>query len=130
MTDIILQAYRVVDELIQDPDIKMLKQLNQQIEHQYKHEIALFNEAKAVYNDVMNTGGHYHPDFKAASKKLAETKSTLYQKAEVAQYLALEKKVEMKLNELLKDMTDRISSFIPTPDALGIVKKGGHCHVG
>lgn len=130
MTDIILQAYRVADEIKNDPDVIALKQLNQKIEKQYQNEIVAFDQAKDVYNDVMSTGGRYHPDFKVASKQLAETKRELYEKPDVITYLALEKKIETKLNDLLKQIAEQISPFIPMPDALGMVKKGGHCHVG
>ncbi len=130
MTDIILQAYNVLDEIVKDPDVIALKKLNKEIDEKFSNEIKAFSEAKNVYDDVMSTGGHYHPDFKKVTLKLSEAKSTLYQKPEVSDYLKLEKKVETKLNDLLREMTNRISSHIPTPNAIGIVKKGGSCHVG
>lgn len=130
MTDIILQAYNVVDEIVKDPDVITLKTLNKAIDAKFPNEIAAFTKAKKAYSDVMSTGGNYHPDFKKVTLELSETKSELYQKPEVSEYLKLEKKVETKLNDLLKEMTQCISSHIPTPNALGIVKKGGSCHVG
>ncbi len=130
MTDIIIQAYHVVDEIAKDPDLIALKKQNQIIEKKYLNEIKTFRQVKNEYSDILNTGGKYHPDFKKVSTKLSETKRVLYEKEEVKTYLTLEKKVEMKLNDLLKNIANRISSHIPTPNALGIVKKGGHCHVG
>lgn len=130
MTDIILQTYEAVDEMMTDEDIVTLKTLNKIIDEKYQDEIEAFSQAKDVYGDIMATGGHYHPDFKQASLKLLETKTALYQKDEVKTYLALEKKVETKLNDFLKAITERISPHIPTPNALGMVKKGGSCHVG
>lgn len=130
MTDIILQAYNVMDEIVKDHDVITLKKLNKIIDLKYADDIKAFSHAKDVYADIMTTGGHYHPDFKDATIKLSQTKTTLYQKEEVKAYLTLEKKVETKLNNLLKEMTDRISSHIPIPNAIGIVKKGGSCHVG
>ena len=130
MTDIIIQAYNVVDEIVKDPDVITLKKMNQTIDKIYPSEIRNFEQAKIAYADVMATGGHYHPDFKEVSQRLSETKTLLYEKPEVKTYIMLEKKVETKLNELLKEMTKRISSHIPTPNAIGIVKKGGSCHVG
>ncbi len=130
MTDIILQAYNVVDEIVKDPEVIALKKLNKTIDKKFKSEIKAFSDAKEVYSDVMSTGGHYHPDFKAVTVKLSKAKLELYEKPEVSEYLKLEKKVETKLNDMLKKMTERISSHIPTPNAIGMVKKGGACHVG
>ena len=130
MTDIIMQAYQVVDEIVKDQDVIDLKRLNRFIDKTYPKEIEAFRQAKDVYAKIMATGGSYHPDFKQATIRLSETKTALYQTDEVKTYNALEKKVETKLTELLKEMTHRISPHIPTHNAVGIVQKGGSCQVG
>ena len=129
MTEIIMQAYNVLDELKTDPLFIQMKELDQKIASLYQKEIQAFTKAKEVYEDVMTTGGSYHPDYKDAIRKLAETKSELYRKPEVMQYVQTEKAFQDMINEFLQQMTSMVSTHIKTPNKLGIVQKGGSCHV-
>lgn len=129
MTEIIMQAYNVLDELKTDPLFIQMKELDQQIASLYQKEIQAFAKAKEVYEDVMTTGGSYHPDYKNAIRKLSETKSDLYGKPEVMQYVQTEKAFQDMMNEFLQQMTSMVSTHIKTPNKLGIVQKGGSCHV-
>lgn len=129
MTDIIMQAYNVLDELKNDPKYLLMKELDQKIGNQYQNEIKAFHDAKSIYDDVMATGGTYHPDFKQAVKTFAETKAILYGMPEVSLYFQTEKAFQDEINEFLKEMTDAVSSHIKTPNKLGIIQKGGSCHV-
>jgi cell fate (sporulation/competence/biofilm development) regulator YlbF (YheA/YmcA/DUF963 family) len=129
MTEIIMQAYNVLDELKTDPLFIQMKELDQKIASLYQKEIQSFTKAKEVYEDVMTTGGSYHPDYKDAIRKLSETKSELYGKPEVMQYVQTEKAFQDMINEFLQQMTSMVSTHIKTPNKLGIVQKGGSCHV-
>lgn len=129
MTDLIIQAYHVLDELKKDPHYLKMKQLDRLIADTYPDTIRTFHETKKVYDDIMATGGSYHPDFKQAVKQFSEAKATLYQQPEVTQYFEAEKAFETMINDFLKEMTESISSHIKTPNKLGIVQKGGSCHV-
>jgi cell fate (sporulation/competence/biofilm development) regulator YlbF (YheA/YmcA/DUF963 family) len=129
MTDIIMQAYQVLDEIKQDQTYVEMKRLDKLIPQTYAKEIEAFQQAKKVYDDVMATGGSYHPDFKQAIKNFSEAKAVLYAKEEVSRYFQLEKALQDEINAFLKDMTDAVSSHIKTPNKLGIVQKGGSCHV-
>jgi cell fate (sporulation/competence/biofilm development) regulator YlbF (YheA/YmcA/DUF963 family) len=129
MTEIIMQAYNVLDELKTDPLFIQMKELDQKIASLYQKEIQAFTKAKEVYEDVMTTGGSYHPDYKDAIRKLSETKSELYGKPEVMQYVQTEKAFQDMINEFLQQMTSMVSTHIKTPNKLGIVQKGGSCHV-
>ncbi|HAX03965.1 MAG: hypothetical protein A2Y45_07370 [Tenericutes bacterium GWC2_34_14] len=129
MTEIILQAYIVLDELKQDPMFTEMKALDLYIMNTYQEEIKVFQNAKHIYDDVMATGGTYHPDFKKAVKDFSEAKATLYAKPEVSRYFQLEKSFQDDINAYLKTMTDTVSTHIKTPNKLGIVQKGGSCHV-
>ncbi len=129
MTEIIMQAYNVLDELKTDPLFIQMKELDQKIASLYQKEIQSFTKAKEVYEDVMTTGGSYHPDYKDAIRKLSETKSELYGKPEVMQYVQTEKAFQDMMNEFLQQMTSMVSTHIKTPNKLGIVQKGGSCHV-
>jgi cell fate (sporulation/competence/biofilm development) regulator YlbF (YheA/YmcA/DUF963 family) len=129
MTEIIMQAYNVLDELKTDPLFIQMKELDQKIASLYQKEILAFTQAKEVYEDVMTTGGSYHPDYKDAIRKLSETKSELYGKPEVMQYVQTEKAFQDMINEFLQQMTSMVSTHIKTPNKLGIVQKGGSCHV-
>lgn len=130
MTDIVMKAYDVADEIIADPNFKEIVRLNKLIDQLYPKEIEAFEQAKIKYDDVMNTGGKYHPDFKDVTILLSETKSALYNKPEVVKYRELESNFEKDLNNFIFDMSQKISDNIPSPNAFGIVKKGGSCHVG
>lgn len=129
MTEIIIQAYRVLDELKEDPQYIKMKTLDRLIGELYPEEIQAFHQAKAIYDDVMATGGSYHPDFKQAVQTFSTAKMTLYSKPEVIDYFQTEKAFELDINTFLKTLTDNISSHIKTPNKLGIVQKGGSCHV-
>jgi len=130
MTEIIMQAYETADEIVSDPRFKRIVTLNKLIDQLYPNEIKAFDEAKIKYDDVMSTGGKYHPDFKKVTKLLSETKAALYNQKEVLEYRQLEREFEQDLNTFIFDMTSKISEHIPSPNAFGLIKKGGSCHVG
>ena len=129
MTEIIMQAYQVLDEIKSDETYLKIKSFNRLVSELYQKETEAFQKARLHYDQVMAEGGTYHPDFKDTIKKLSETKSILYSKEEVKTYFELEKKFETELNDFLHDLTQAVSSHIKTPDKLGIIKKGGSCHV-
>jgi cell fate (sporulation/competence/biofilm development) regulator YlbF (YheA/YmcA/DUF963 family) len=129
VTDIIIKAYDVLDEILSDPSIEEIKHLNKNIDLLYKKEISAFNDAKIKYQRVLNEGGTYHPDYKQSIKVLSETKKVLYEMPEVKKYLELELEFEAKLNEFLNKISKTISDHIPAPNKFGMIKKGGSCHV-
>lgn len=129
MTDLIIQAYHVRDEILHDEIYLELKRLDQSIALNYRNEIVSFNQAKESFDRIHQEGGMYHPDYKDASKKLSETKKALYETLEMKRYLELERKLQTELNTFLNDLTEAISPHIKTPDVFGIIKKGGSCHV-
>ncbi|MBU1093309.1 MAG: YlbF family regulator [Firmicutes bacterium] len=129
MTDMIMQAYNVLDEIKADPMYQSIKTFDRLITSKYKEEIKVFNEANKVYNQVMAEGGTYHPDFKEAVKTFSQAKSNLYQKQEVVQYFEMEKQFQEHLNDFLTQLSQAVSNHIKTPNKMGIVTKGGSCHV-
>ena len=129
MTDIIIKAYDVLDEFLEDPSLPEIKKLNQSIDKLYKNEVKAFNDAKTKYEQVLNEGGTYHPDYKQCVKILSETKKALYETKDVKRYLELELALEAKLNAFLNDISKTISEHVPTPNKFGMIKKGGSCHV-
>lgn len=129
MTDIIMQAYNVLDEIKDDPMYQSIKTLDRLITSKYKEEIKVFNQANKVYNQVMAEGGTYHPDYKEAVKTFSQAKSNLYQKQEVVQYFEIEKQFQEQLNDFLTQLSQAVSNHIKTPNKMGIVTKGGSCHV-
>lgn len=130
MTDIILQTYQVLDEIKNDPNYIELKRLDKLIVENYGKEIFDFQSTKISYDQIMQEGGTYHPDFKEVANKLSEAKKALYSKEEMKMYLDLEKKIQDELNDFIIQITSSISKYIKTPNKLGIVSKGGSCHVG
>jgi len=129
MTDIIMQAYQVLDEIKEDPKYIEIKYLDQKMLELYAKEIEVFQDAKVKYDQVMSEGGSYHPDFKETIQKFSESKTALYSQTEVKRYFEVEKEFQDELNAFLFEMTQAVSSHIQTPNKLGIVKKGGSCHV-
>lgn len=131
MTDIILQAYEVLDEIKRDPRYQEIKHIDQMILQFFQDEINHFRKAKEHYDEIMAQGGHYHPDFKEAVKVFSEAKNTLYSKEEIKRYFQLEKEIQDEINAFLSELSQSVSSHIKTPNKLGIVSKGGgSCHVG
>jgi cell fate (sporulation/competence/biofilm development) regulator YlbF (YheA/YmcA/DUF963 family) len=129
MTSIIMQAYQVLDEIKKDPTYQQIKHFDRVAAGLYQKETLEFQKARARYDQIMNEGGTYHPDFKDAVRTLSDAKAILYSKEEVKTYFELEKKFETELNDFLFELTKAVSSHIKTPDKLGIIKKGGSCHV-
>ena len=131
MTDIIIQAYEVLDEIRRDPRYQEIKAIDQTIIQLFQQEIAHFRKTKEHYDEIMSQGGHYHPDFKEAVKAFSEAKNDLYSKPEVKRYFQLEKEIQDEINDFLIELSQSVSSHIKTPNKLGIVSKGGgSCHVG
>lgn len=130
MTEIIMQAYEVLDEIKHDPVYLEIKKLNRLINQNYQEEINRFTKSKNTYEAILNQGGSYHPDYKSVIKDMSQAKQELYTKEEVKTYLELEKQFELELNSFLSKISESISSYIKTPNKLGIVTKGGSCHVG
>jgi len=95
----------------------------------YPVEIKAFQDAKIKYDLVMSKGGSYHPDFKEVVQMFSESKQKLYSMPEVKRYFEVEKEFQDELNQFLFEMTQAVSSHIQTPNKLGIIKKGGSCHV-
>lgn len=129
MTEIIMQAYNVLEDILKDPKIKEIKNLNHKLDQLYPNEIKAFEEAKIYYQKVMDEGGKYHPDYKDAIKKLSESKKNLYEQPDVKRYLSLELEFETELNEFLNELSKTVSDHVPAPNKFGMIKKGGSCHV-
>jgi len=129
MTSIIMQAYQVLDEIKKDPTYQHIKRFDRLVTSLYPEETLAFQKARALYEQIMNEGGTYHPDYKDTVRALSETKTNLYSKEEIKTYFELEKKFETELNDFLFELTQAVSSHIKTPDKMGIIKKGGSCHV-
>lgn len=129
MTEYIMQAYNILDEIKEDPIYQEIKRLDHLMLERYAKEIKLFQEAKAHYDLIMSEGGTYHPDFKEAVKAFQQAKLDLYGKEEVKKYFELEKVFQDELNTYLNELSSVVSEYIKTPDKMGIIKKGGSCHV-
>jgi len=129
MNDIMMQAYHVLDEIRAHQTYQEIKRLDLLMLELYKKEIQAFQRAKIKYDQMMAEGGTYHPDFKETVKLFAEAKSELYGKPEVKRYFELEKAFQDDINEFLARVSQAVSNHIKTPDKMGIIKKGGSCHV-
>lgn len=125
MTEIMLMAYDLLDDFIELEEYKRLKQLSKIVESKYINEINDFKKSREIYDDIMQYGGIYHPDFKDAARKLSVSKAILYQKNEVQDLLMLEQKVQNILNQLIDDIKDTVSPYLRTPNELGMTRKGG-----
>lgn len=129
MTEYIMQAYNILDEIKKDPIYQEIKRLDHLMLELYAQEIQRFQEAKTHYDHIMQEGGTYHPDFKVAVQAFQQAKLDLYSKEEVKKYFELEKVFQEDLNTFLNDMSRAVSEYIKAPDKMGIIKKGGSCHV-
>lgn len=129
MTDIMLQAYQVLDEIRSEQTYQEIKRLDKVMLELYRHEIQVFQRAKIKYDQIMAEGGSYHPDFKEVVKAFAEAKSNLYSKEEVKRYFELEKSLQDEINDFLAKISETVSPYVKSPDKMGIIKKGGSCHV-
>lgn len=126
---VILKAYEVADEIKQSADFQALIELKNQIDMNFKNEIIDYHKANHYFNDIMSTGGQYHPNFKEAVMKLSAAKKALFDHDIVKQYFLKEKAIQKILDDLSRDLANKVSSHIGTPNELGILKESS-CHAG
>lgn len=129
MTDIIIQAYQVLEEIKKSPHYHIIKTGNQTILDHHSDLVESFQKAKSDYERIMEQGGQHHPDFKDTVKRLSTAKTNLHQQETVRQYLAAEQSFEAEINAFLHALSRAVSPHIKTPDKWGIIHKGGSCHV-
>lgn len=127
MTEILMLAYDYVDEIKASNEYQRLLWLNDNLTKLYQEEIKAFKTIEKAYNEVMEIGIH-HPDFKKVSSSFVEVKKNLYEKSEVKEYLALDRKIEVKMNQLLEKISTNISTNIPIKNEFGFFKGGGSCN--
>lgn len=128
MTELIMKAYDVLDEIKSDQAYQRFLELDKLIKKTLENEVFEFDQKKQIYQKVMALGGHYHPDFKEVSKMFLEVKQRLYEHAYVKEYLLLEKSIQKELNEITQEMKDIVSPHIKVPNQFGLMdKKKGHC---
>lgn len=128
MTDIIIQAYRAIEEIAADPRLIELRRLNEAIKTTNQREIEAFNRAKDVYERIEREGGSYHPEYKVASRTLSEAKQALYRTQEVKRYLELERQINDELQAFLERIASSISQEIKTSNSPWTKSKGGTCN--
>jgi cell fate (sporulation/competence/biofilm development) regulator YlbF (YheA/YmcA/DUF963 family) len=130
MTDIIMKAYDVRDMYANHPLLEEMRALDAIIRQEHSVAIGNFKTAKDAYNDVMESGGIHHPSYKDAARALKQAKETLFSVPEVRRYHALERELQDDLDAFIRAFTTLISDHVPTDGPLGIMSKGGSCHVG
>lgn len=118
-TDIILKAYEVLDAFKETEDYKELLSLNKKIQDKYKQELESYHKHFKRFEEVFNTGGVYHPDFKEVSKAYQEMKITLFEKEEVKRYFLLERIINEKLSAFSSELMASVSNYYN--------QKGGAC---
>lgn len=118
-TKIINKAYDLADELKKTPVYLEMKRLNELIKTKYKKELNDYQKVFSRFDEILNTGGVYHPDFKEVNSLYSEVKTILYSKEEVKEYF----KNEQKMNEILKEIADEISLSVSNYKDF----KGGFC---
>lgn len=127
MTEILIAAYQLADEIINSSDFIKLKTLNQRINQQYQTELTEFNRLKEAYQQILATGGSYHPDFKEIVKQLSKVKTKLYQTPMIAELLELETLLQERLTKLMKEVAVTISPYIKLPNEVGLFTKERTC---
>lgn len=128
MTDIILQAYRAIDEIDADPRLTELEKLNETIVTEHHREVESFKAAKDTFERIENEGGTYHPDYKEAARTLSEAKKALYEIDDVRRYVELEQQINDDLQAFLDRIASAISPEIRTSNSLWTESKGGKKH--
>ncbi|MDY0346333.1 MAG: YlbF family regulator [Acholeplasma sp.] len=127
--EIILKAYDVADEIKASEAFKSLIALKTYMDDHFKKEVDAYQKAHSRFSDIQATGGQYHPDFKEAVLALSIAKRALYEKKEVKQYIEQEKAIQKILDDLARDLANKISSHVKAPNELGFLKESS-CHAG
>lgn len=124
---ILFKAYEVADEIKSSDSFKKLKSLKELIDQKYKDEIIAFKNASLKYNEIMETGGTYHPDFKETVKVFSLNKRVLFEKKEAKAYLELESLIQKELDDISRSLGELVSTHIKTPNEFGFTKESS-CH--
>lgn len=128
MTNILLLAYDYLDELKQSDYYKEFINIDKELDLKYSNDLEELKIMKDKYDEIMDTGGRHHPDFKEISNLFSTTKKKVFQIDIVKRYLELERQIEEEINSLFNDMSKNISSNIPVFNKFGFIEKnGGKC---
>ncbi len=100
-------VYELVDEIKNSSDYLRYKLLDSLIMEKYPEEIKNFNELKEKYNKALEFG-KYYPNYNKIKNEFFESKNELYGKDLMIEY----KSLEMKLEFLLKEISQRINSAV------------------
>lgn len=128
MTNIILTAYDVVDEIRDSENYVELDNLNKYIKKNLKSIYQKYIDLKVKFDDILSKGGKYHPDFKEVSQQLLIEKNNFYNNEYVKRHMVLQRKLQKELNILSNQIGSSISNNLSTPNEFGfVVSKKGSC---
>ena len=110
---------KYVNIIVNTEEFKRLKELKKIIDQKYSKEIVNFKRCEANYLEALEHK-EYYSNFDEIVKKLSETKSILYNKLEVKEYLALERTIQEMLTNDFNELKQSISSKLGTNKTLKI----------
>ncbi|MDY0277501.1 MAG: YlbF family regulator [Acholeplasma sp.] len=129
MTEILMLAYDYLDQLKASDEYHEYLILSKVIDDKYHDEVLKVNEIKEMFDEVSEYG-KYHPEYKNISEKFSNAKKELFSYQDIKRYLELNRMLEERINDLLREVSFNISENIPVFNKFGfITSKGGGCSV-
>ena len=128
MTETLLLVDEYLDELKKQKSYQEFIKISKIIDEKYLDELEKLNQTKQKFDDILDNGGKYHPDYKIVSEQFIEQKTKVFNIPEVKLYFKLLDEVETTINNLLNDIARSISPNIPVFNKFGFIEnKGGSC---
>ena len=99
---------KYIEEVISSNEYKRLLELKNIIDDKYKIEILNFKTDEDKYQEALKYPKYY--DIELLQKNLSNSKSILYNKEEVKEYIELENKIQKKLDDDFNKIKGSISN--------------------
>lgn len=116
MAEIILEAYQLVDEIKQSPEVQEYLARKREMEESPEASklIAEFQRVKELYEETRRFG-IFHPDYHQVREKVKTIQKNMLEQKEIQAFKQAETKLDVMLYEISKMIAKAISPSIKVP---------------
>jgi len=116
MTEILLETYRLADQIIESEEVSLYLQLKKQLREnaQVQALIREFQKKKERFEECQRFG-HYHPDYHAAKEEAEAFQRRMRKHPLIAAYLEAEAALDQLLHQVSRTIAHSVSESIKVP---------------
>ncbi|MFD1396594.1 YlbF family regulator [Kroppenstedtia eburnea] len=116
MTELLLEAYRLADQINDSKEVKRYLELKRKIAEDPTAQslIKEFQKKKDVFEDCQRFG-HFHPDYHAAKKEAQQFRRAMKDHPLIGEYLELEEWLDHLLAEVSRRIARAVSDTVKVP---------------